>query len=71
MYTGIVDETNNYQLWELIQKITWFHIVLSRNKIFTISNHQPHQANKRYFSLEAGRNYAWKITVSQPGLVPH
>ena len=36
----VVDETNDYySLWELIQKITWFHILLVRNKIFTITNH--------------------------------
>ena len=27
----VMDETNNYPLWEHIQKITWFHL---RNKIF-------------------------------------
>ena len=42
-----VVETNNYQLWELIQKITWFYILLARNKIFTVTNYQPNQANKR------------------------
>ena len=47
-YTGpVVDETNNYQFWELIEKITWFHIMLARNQIFTVTNNQPHQANKR------------------------
>ena len=41
----VVDKTNNYQLWELIQ-ITWFYILLARNKIFTVTIHQPRQANK-------------------------
>ena len=58
----VVNETNNYQLWELIQKITWFHILLARNKIFTVTNHQPLQANKRYSNVEVtsypGGNYA-------------
>ena len=30
----VMDETNNYRLWEQIQ-ITCFHIFLARNKIFT------------------------------------
>ena len=29
-----MDEANSYQLWEHIQKIMWFHILLARNKIF-------------------------------------
>ena len=46
----VVDETN-YRLWELIQKIMWFHILLARNRILTVTNHQPRQANKRQSSL--------------------
>ena len=51
----VMDETNNYQLWELIQKITWFLILLARNKVFIATNHQPRQANKRKSSLEIVR----------------
>ena len=29
----VIDETNNYRLWEHIQMITWFQILLARNKI--------------------------------------
>ena len=30
----VMDEINSYLLWEHIQKIMWFHILLARNKSF-------------------------------------
>ena len=58
----VMDKTNNYRLWEHIQKITWFHILLAweENLSFTdISKQrgkQPCKANKRWCSLEV-RSY--------------
>ena len=39
----------------MIVEITWFHILLARNKIFpfrTVTSHQPHFANKRWSCLK-------------------
>ena len=76
----VVDETNNYRLWEHIQKITWFQIL--RNKIFPPfidTSHQPLQANKQRFNLKVATQASenselcltmfWKITVSRTGLI--
>ena len=48
----IVDQTNNYQLQERTQKITWFHVGTKSFLSFTDTSHHPCQTNKRWSSLE-------------------
>ena len=51
----VVDETNNYPLWERIQKITLFHLYLARNTVFpsyTDTSYQSLKTSKQWSSLE-------------------
>ena len=49
-----MNEISNYRLWEHIQKITWFHVLLAnKNLSFTDdTSQQPCQANKQWSSLK-------------------
>ena len=77
---SVMDETNNYRLWEHIQKITWFHIFLAKNEIFpslisdsTMSKqHTMTQSCSSYLCLwkfKAMLDDVLEIAVSWPGLI--
>ena len=75
----VIDETNNYRLWEHIQKIMWFHL---RNKIFPslipVNSHVKSTNDDAILNSYSGlwkfksmHDNILKITVSWPGLISH